>query len=344
MTQDARQPARKPSTANKILSLLQQRLRGLRAEDTLVVGLSGHGVQYSNPQQLRDGTQETQFFCPEDANLKDPNSLVPLNQLYAKIKNCKAGRKLLLVDACRNEVLSEVGKAAPEIELAPAGVTARTVPKGMIALYSCAEGEKSFEVPELQHGAFTWHVIKYLRGDAEKRNYFRGRIGVRGLMTYASVETRDFVFDRLSKDQYPESVGRTTDWSLGQLGPAPSITNGIGMQLRFIPAGEFMMGSGKSAEAIATLFDSTASFFADEHPRHRGENHQTILHGDPRSHCWRVPCICECSRLRHGGGIGRWWLRIRFKNRQIHQRQKVHVEKSGLRTNGSTPRGECQLE
>ena len=54
------------------------------------------------------------------------------------------------------------------------------------------------------------------------------------------------------------------------------ITNSIGMKLTLVPAGEFMMGSGESAEATAAFFKKnygmdflTADFFKDEHPQHR---------------------------------------------------------------------------
>ena len=54
------------------------------------------------------------------------------------------------------------------------------------------------------------------------------------------------------------------------------ITNSIGMKLVLIPKGEFMMGSGESAEATAAFFNKTygkdlvqADWFKDEHPQHR---------------------------------------------------------------------------
>jgi formylglycine-generating enzyme len=54
------------------------------------------------------------------------------------------------------------------------------------------------------------------------------------------------------------------------------ITNSIAMKLTFIPAGEFMMGSGESAEDTAAFFNKTygmdvvtADFFNREHPQHR---------------------------------------------------------------------------
>ena len=61
-----------------------------------------------------------------------------------------------------------------------------------------------------------------------------------------------------------------------QAGGEKQITNSIGMKLTLIPAGEFKMGSGESAEATAAFFNKTygedllnADFFKDEHPQHR---------------------------------------------------------------------------
>ena len=54
------------------------------------------------------------------------------------------------------------------------------------------------------------------------------------------------------------------------------ITNSIGMKLTLIPAGEFKMGSGETAEATAAFFNKfygeerlKGDYFKDEHPQHR---------------------------------------------------------------------------
>jgi formylglycine-generating enzyme required for sulfatase activity len=54
------------------------------------------------------------------------------------------------------------------------------------------------------------------------------------------------------------------------------ITNSIGMKLTLVPSGEFVMGSGESAEATGAFFTKTygdnwltADLFDDEHPQHR---------------------------------------------------------------------------
>ena len=60
-----------------------------------------------------------------------------------------------------------------------------------------------------------------------------------------------------------------------QAGGKTQITDSIGMKLVLIPAGEFMMGGGESAEDVAAFFKNTygvnlaASDYASEYPQHR---------------------------------------------------------------------------
>jgi formylglycine-generating enzyme len=62
------------------------------------------------------------------------------------------------------------------------------------------------------------------------------------------------------------------DEQIGAAGQGREITNSIGMKLVLIPAGEFMMGGGESAEDLVKAFaayNRKADFFKDEYPRHR---------------------------------------------------------------------------
>jgi hypothetical protein len=90
-----------PRNIRKELGLLLTRVE---KGDTLVVALSGHGVQLKAKDNDKQGTPH---FCPADAALKDRKNLIALDELYRQLQDCPAGRKLLLVDACRNEPLGK---------------------------------------------------------------------------------------------------------------------------------------------------------------------------------------------------------------------------------------------
>ncbi len=240
MTSQSRNPEYKPSTAAKILRQIDRRLSGLDPRDTVILSLSGHGVQFKDDPPLEDGVKEV-YFCPEDADLKQRSSLVPLSKVLESLQNCRAERKLLLVDACRNEVLSNLGRSG-EIELEPVGRTPKTIPKGTLAVFSCSSQEKSYEHPNLKHGIFCYHVLKYLKGEADLQFYRNRELQIEDLVYYARRETRDYALKFLSADQRPEPVGRENGWSLGKL-LQRSITNSIGMALVYIPPGPLVMGS-----------------------------------------------------------------------------------------------------
>jgi hypothetical protein len=219
MTSSSRIPSLKPVNAGDILSQLDRRLRDRATDDTMIVALSGHGVQLKSDPADSKGAKET-YFCPERADLGNRKSLIPISLVMQKLTACKAGRKLLIVDACRNEVEPKgVKDKAAEIELDPAGVARRDVPKGMLTLFSCTAKERSYEFPALKHSVFIHHLLEYLNGDAEAVRYPKGQLSVTELASYASRSTRDFVDTRLSKDQRPELVspGGLTDWSLGTI-------------------------------------------------------------------------------------------------------------------------------
>ena len=59
--------------------------------DLVIVGFSGHGVQWEGKS----------YLCPEDTRVdKLPATLIPLDSVYEQMVKCKAALKLLLVDAC----------------------------------------------------------------------------------------------------------------------------------------------------------------------------------------------------------------------------------------------------
>src|SRR5262249_53669586 len=120
-----------------------------RKPDLLVLAFAGHGVQVGDQA----------YFCPSDADEKDPATMTSLHRVYSEMGQSKAGARLLLVDACRHD-----GRRAP----ARQGIGAPTgrPPSGVAVLFSCKQGEYANESEELRHGIFFHYVLEGLRGRA----------------------------------------------------------------------------------------------------------------------------------------------------------------------------------
>jgi len=279
MTSAAERVNLRPDSPPDILETLDRRLRFCDKEDLVVVSLSGHGVQLVGDALRPDGTRET-WFCPAKAKLDDQSSLLAISQVVERMKACPAARKLLLVDACRNDMAPPgTGKARDAIarELDPAAPARRLIPDGMVALFSCSARERSFERKDLGHSLFSYHVIEYLSGHADDpgRFYDNGEATLTDLVAYTQKQTSRSA-ERLGADQTPELIGQMTNWSFGRItgnlasadhrptmlqpDPKPAATltppsspappteggtgeNSIGIKLIRIEAGEFQMGS-----------------------------------------------------------------------------------------------------
>jgi formylglycine-generating enzyme required for sulfatase activity len=256
MTSQQEIPTRVPMMPEDIITQLDRRLRDRRKEDLVLISLSGHGVQLKSDAVLADGSKET-YFCPQRADLRDRKTLLPLSEVIRRMESSEAGRKLLLVDACRDEVEPpEVINKTVEIELDPVGPRRRRKPEGMAALFSCSPGERSFELRQLGHSAFTYHVLRYLRGQCDPGEYPNRELSISRLTSYVSRETRDYISQQLDKDQFPQMIGSSNEWSLGRLSADPNaVVRGrvagevrewvpsLGMKFAWCPAGSFQMGS-----------------------------------------------------------------------------------------------------
>jgi formylglycine-generating enzyme required for sulfatase activity len=252
-------------TAKNIARALKALLAKKTKHDTLLVALSGHGAQVSVKDPRGKGkVKELGFFCPADAQLSDANykserspSMVNLAHLFQDLDGSGAGIKLLLVDACRNEVDS---KGPDTDSLKPA--------RGIAALFSCAASQKSYESGKLGkgHGVFFHYVLKGLGGEARNK---KGEVTWDRLVTYVKEEVPAAVREVIGggAEQSPHELKNLvnipvlvgTDVGERKLELAKEIENSIGMKLKLIPKGDFMMGSPKDEKDRSE----------DEGPQHR---------------------------------------------------------------------------
>jgi formylglycine-generating enzyme required for sulfatase activity len=255
-------------TAEHVRNQLDLLLGRLEPGDSVIVALAGHGVMMLAPptDDPKGEPRPRSFFCPMDANLanKKLERFLGFDDLYKSLEGCKATVKLLLVDACRNELLAQPegrpgGIAMPPPPLPPASVA---------ALFSCSDKEVSWEDKDLDggHGVFFHFVIKGLEGDADKeRGNNNQKVELDELYSYVKDNVRAFVARKHAVNQRPRLMGDIGDVALLDVSArlaSPSnprlLTNSIGVKLVLIPAGEFFMGSN----------DGPAVFY-NMHPQHR---------------------------------------------------------------------------
>ncbi len=197
-----------------------------RAErDAVLICLHGHGIQLPRYPLVdgkpdRNGEPSPQFyFCAADTDLRgvstahdvqDKHNLIPLDELFERLKASKAGTRLLVVDACRNDPSSPPpsgfrSESATMPQLPPP-------PDGLALLLSCRANERAIESRELGHGVFTHYLIEGLRGRADLAS--AGESGdsvvtLSELASYVGSRTRDHVRKHHRPfSQSPEMDGR----------------------------------------------------------------------------------------------------------------------------------------
>jgi formylglycine-generating enzyme required for sulfatase activity len=223
-------------------------LRKCQASDTVIVALSGHGLQFAG--------QKDAYFCPINARpfADETATLVSVSRIYAEMEKSFAGVKVILIDACRNDPDPGRGRGL-DADSAP------LPPKGVGALFSCSAGQKAFEHDDLKHGVFFYYVLEGLRGKAADQ----GEVTFEGLSLYV----RRNVPNRVStlfpmRQQLPNLKADLVGVPpvLARITVAPEskvISNSIGMKLILIPAGEFQMGAPESLnkEELDVTFGSS---------------------------------------------------------------------------------------
>lgn len=143
------------ATRANILAKLDSTLRNVKKDDIVLVSLAGHGLQ-ADAFRVGQGTKNDAFYCPCDAVMGEPKTMLSLSFLIDDILKKRGGRNIVLVDACRNTP-DDPGRG---------GIDGKsiTLPEDTAVFFSCRAGQQSFEdTKKLKHGLFTYAVLKAVR-------------------------------------------------------------------------------------------------------------------------------------------------------------------------------------
>lgn len=225
-TRSVREPSLSP-TRDNILRELNLLLDGLEETDSVLVAFAGHGVKF------RD--DDVSYFCPVDAEVPDRKRLLSFQEIYSQLQKCKAGRKLLISDACRNDPIASGTRAASSVTRPepppPTGTT--------VAFFSCQAGQEAREDDALKQGVFFHFLLKGLRGEADAAGAIsnsNGTIELSELVAFTQRSVRDHVRSQFRAKQEPILQSHAND--IEQFVRFPVLrVNGLPMKrlLKFVP-------------------------------------------------------------------------------------------------------------
>ena len=143
-------------TFGTVRRFLRKQFEDLEKESLLEAGdnfwffFSGHGMRGSNGDYL--------MLCDSDPGAIEYTA-ISVEYVTQRLRRCGADNIVLFVDACRNDEGSKGGSGFGEQEH-----------QGIITFYSCGAYQRSYEIEQLENGAFTYTLLKALREQEEKYN------------------------------------------------------------------------------------------------------------------------------------------------------------------------------
>ncbi|MBI2301966.1 MAG: caspase family protein, partial [Armatimonadetes bacterium] len=176
LASDSALPTAKP-TRSALLGMLERVREKAEQGDKVVFFFAGHGVEEEGEQ----------YLLPVDTRRSLlPDTALPMRLVGKALDGIQASAVLLLVDACRNDPNAGRGDADATLSdgmargVRPRLVAAPGAAKAALTatLLACDVGQRAYEDAELQHGAFTVHLLRGLAGEAKGAD---GRVYLSGL-------------------------------------------------------------------------------------------------------------------------------------------------------------------
>jgi hypothetical protein len=189
------------ATKENILSRLSQ-LQSINPQDVVLIYLAGHG----------DNISEKWYFIPheltypereEDVRAKGISS----DELSGYMKNIKAQKILLLIDACKAGAVL-IAFRGFEDRKALSQLSRST---GVHIVAASTKDQFAAEVKELGHGVFTYTLLEGLKGKAAGKGQ---TVTVRKLMGYIEEQLPDITKKYKQEAQYPVVDSRGMDFPL----------------------------------------------------------------------------------------------------------------------------------
>lgn len=192
------------ATKENILAKLDELAAKIQQEDVFIFYYAGHGSMVDNRF----------FFIPsESTRLYDLSSLqkeaIEANTLQEKLKNIKALKQLIIMDACQSGASVELLATRGAVEEKAIAQLSRSA--GIHVMASAGSEQFATEFAELGHGLFTYLLIKALQGDADGAPK-DGKVTIYELKSYLDDQVPEMTQKLKGKPQYPYTFSRGQDF------------------------------------------------------------------------------------------------------------------------------------
>ena len=142
--------------------------------------------------------QGIDYLIPSDGLLNVQRSGISVNYIIQQLQKCGADNVVLILDACRDE--GDSGKGSQGIG---EQTEREAIEKGVITICSCSPNEYSWELEDLQQGAFTYALLEGLgsrgkRATVEKLNHYL-KYRVKELSQHKGKQTPRITIDPIEK-------------------------------------------------------------------------------------------------------------------------------------------------
>lgn len=249
------------ATKPRLLNELNRTTRYPQGQaDLVIVSLSSHGFEESGMA----------YVMPADglrSYLRDTG--LSLKTVEEQLEGCKAGKRLLIVDACREKAARDEKSLGKAMDRVWRDALARA--QGQAVLASCDVGQFSFEDPKLGHGVFTYHLLEALGGKAAT--------DPQGLITLGHVS--DYVARSVNDWVVRNRPGSSLDGAQKPWFKGPNEARDIPLAVSRAIAVKHRDGAARLQRALDTLTDARKKYRTTLTPEIEGQVEQAARKLDP---------------------------------------------------------------
>lgn len=192
---EAESSTRLPTRQN-ILAALRRITSQATSNDEILVTATSHGISLNG----------TSYLCPADVHDdalygQAAEQLISVHELTDQLSKCKATKKLVVIDACRDLSRSRTEGFVSSLSKPPEGVW---------LMSSCSEGQNSYLSSSIQagenHAVYSFYFTRGLAGEADLLGNYDGNVSIAELQAYLHTKTEEEA-QRQHVTQSPELFG-----------------------------------------------------------------------------------------------------------------------------------------